>query len=65
MVLVIVVHTLVPRYEYQLAGVGGLAWVRVDRWTGQAIGPRKSPDSLRSPGASTAPPSSAALRPFG
>ena len=36
-VLVIVVHALVPRYEYQLAGAGGLGWVRVDRWTGQAI----------------------------
>ena len=36
-VLVIVVHALVPRYEYQLAGAGGLGWVRVDWWTGQAI----------------------------
>ena len=36
-VLVIVVHALVPHYEYQLAGAGGLGWVRVDRWTGQAI----------------------------
>ena len=36
-VLVIVVHALVPRYEYQQASAGGLGWVRVDRWTGQAI----------------------------
>ena len=36
-VLTILVHALVPRYEYQQAGPGSIAWVRVDRWTGQAL----------------------------
>ena len=33
-VLAILVHALVPRYEYQQ--VGSVLWIRVDRWTGQA-----------------------------
>ena len=33
-VLVILVHALVPRYEYQQ--VHSVMWIRVDRWTGQA-----------------------------
>ena len=36
-VLTILVHALVPRYEYQQAGPGSIAWVRVDRWPGQAL----------------------------
>ena len=36
-VLAILVHALVPRYEYQHDGPGSIAWVRVDRWTGRAL----------------------------
>ena len=36
-VLAILVHALVPRYEYQHTGPGSIAWVRVDRWTGRAL----------------------------
>ena len=35
-VLAILVHALVPRYEYQ-HDPGSIAWVRVDRWTGRAL----------------------------
>ena len=35
-VLAILVHALVPRYEY-LTGPRGIAWVRVDTWTGRAL----------------------------
>ena len=36
-VLAILAHALVPRYDYQHDGPGSIAWVRVDRWTGRAL----------------------------
>ena len=36
-VLAILAHELVPRYEYQHESSGSIYWLRVDRWTGQAI----------------------------
>ena len=36
-VLAILAHALVPRYEYRQTSPGSTVWVRVDRWTGQAI----------------------------
>ena len=35
-VLAILAHALVPRYEYQQTAASGIAWIRVDLWTGQA-----------------------------
>ena len=34
--LAILVHALVPRYEYQRVGPSGAVWIRVDLWTGRA-----------------------------
>ena len=45
-VLAILVHALVPRYEYQHDGPGSLAWVRVDRWTGRALATTITTDGI-------------------
>jgi len=36
-VLAVLLHALVPRYEWQHYGPDGLGLMRVDRWTGQAV----------------------------
>ena len=45
-VLAILVHALVPRYEYQQSGPGSIAWVRVDRWTGRALATTLTTDGI-------------------
>ena len=44
-VLAILVHALVPRYEYQ-HDPGSIAWVRVDRWTGLALATTLTTDGI-------------------
>lgn len=34
--LALLVHAAVPRYELVSSGMGGVAFIRFDRWTGRA-----------------------------
>ena len=45
-VLAVLAHALVPRYEYQHSGPGSIAWVRVDRWTGRALSTTLTTDGI-------------------
>ena len=44
-VLAILVHALVPRYEYQQ--VGSVLWIRVDLWTGRAQAATVTADGMQ------------------
>ena len=41
--VVLVLHALVPRYDYRATDQPGEVWMKIDRWTGDASLVRLSP----------------------